>query len=73
VKRITLIALLLCSNPIFADNPDLDDQNGEGANTTLAITGGCVGGAVIGSVVPVIGNLAGCIVGGFASWWISGD
>ena len=62
MKRITLAALLLCSNPTFADDHDLQaDGEAVSNNTTLAITGGCVGGAVVGSVVPVIGNIAGCI------------
>ncbi|MEK7322355.1 MAG: hypothetical protein AABZ84_04670 [Pseudomonadota bacterium] len=35
----------------------------------IAVTGGCVGGAVLGTVIPVFGNLVGCAVGGLAGWW----
>lgn len=41
--------------------------------TSLAVTGGCVGGAVLGTVVPIFGNLIGCAVGGIAGWWFSHD
>jgi len=40
---------------------------------SLAVTGGCVGGAVLGTVVPIFGNLVGCAVGGIAGWWFSRD
>jgi len=42
-------------------------------HTSLAVTGGCVGGAVLGTVVPIFGNLVGCAVGGIAGWWFSHD
>lgn len=41
--------------------------------TGLAVSGGCVGGAVIGTVVPIFGNLVGCVLGGFAGWWFGRD
>ena len=41
--------------------------------TGLAVTGGCVGGAVLGTVIPIFGNLVGCAVGGIAGWWFGGD
>ncbi len=43
------------------------------ADTTLAMTGGCVGGALLGTVVPFFGNVAGCVLGGVAAWWFARD
>ena len=34
-------------------------------------TVGCATGAVLGTVVPGLGNLVGCMVGGFIGWWVS--
>lgn len=41
--------------------------------TGLAVSGGCVGGAVLGTVVPIFGNLVGCVLGGFTGWWLGRD
>ncbi len=40
----------------------------EGGGKKWAVTGGCVGGAVLGSVLPGLGNLIGCTVGGVIAW-----
>lgn len=50
-------------------------QNGENRtlHTGLAVTGGCVGGAVLGTVVPIFGNLVGCALGGVTAWWFARD
>ena len=42
-------------------------------HTGVAVTGGCVGGAVLGTVVPVFGNLVGCALGGVTAWWLARD
>lgn len=42
-----------------------------GVHRGIAVTGGCVGGAVLGTVVPIFGNLVGCAAGGLAGWWFS--
>ncbi|MCF6283419.1 MAG: hypothetical protein L3J28_14660 [Candidatus Polarisedimenticolaceae bacterium] len=71
---LTALLLLLFSNPAAADNHIRGDiEEPSGGNTALAITGGCVGGALIGSAIPIFGNIAGCIIGGVASWWYSSD
>ena len=31
---------------------------------------GCLGGAVLGTVLPGIGNIIGCIAGGASAWWL---
>ena len=31
---------------------------------------GCLGGAALGTVLPGIGNILGCIAGGASLWWI---
>ena len=46
----------------------------DGPGTTLAtMSGGCLGGALIGTVVPFFGNVAGCVLGGIAGWWFGRD
>jgi hypothetical protein len=30
---------------------------------------GCAAGAVLGSAVPGVGNLVGCLLGGLIGWW----
>lgn len=44
-----------------------------GLRAGLAVSGGCVGGAVIGTVVPIFGNLVGCALGGLTGWWFGRD
>jgi len=31
---------------------------------------GCLGGAALGTVLPGIGNIIGCIAGGASVWWL---
>ena len=31
---------------------------------------GCLGGAALGTVLPGIGNILGCIAGGASMWWL---
>src|SRR3569833_198480 len=44
------------------------EEKNHAMRTGRAGSGGCVGGAVIGTVVPIFGNLVGCAVGGLAGW-----
>ena len=34
---------------------------------------GCLGGAALGTVLPGIGNLIGCFVGGASAWWLRSE
>ena len=72
IISLCLILSLTMQSAAFAGNDDTD-TNGDSENkvlhTSLAVTGGCVGGAVLGTVVPIFGNLVGCAVGGIAGWW----
>ena len=34
------------------------------------IISGCTGGAIVGSIIPGLGNAVGCVVGGFVGWLI---
>lgn len=31
---------------------------------------GCLGGAALGTVLPGIGNIIGCVAGGMSVWWM---
>ncbi len=65
---LALVLLLLFSNQAIAENEtDIIEESDN--NTVLVVTSGCVGGAIIGTAIPIFGNIAGCVIGGFASWW----
>ncbi len=65
---LALVLLLLFSNQAIAENEtDIIEESDN--NTVLVVTSGCVGGAIIGTAIPIFGNIAGCIIGGFTSWW----
>lgn len=34
------------------------------------IISGCTGGAIVGSIIPGLGNAVGCVVGGFVGWLV---
>lgn len=57
-------------NGVSLAEENADDQS---LRTGIAVTGGCVGGAVIGTVIPIFGNLVGCALGGLAGWWFGHD
>lgn len=65
ISALALIVALAWSAHIPADaqSPDAADSDGGIQHAALASGGGCVGGAVIGTVVPGIGNIVGCGVG----------
>lgn len=73
---------LLTATTAYADNGDTaappatlagDLDPNPALRTSLAVSGGCVGGAVIGTVVPIFGNFVGCALGGLAGWWFGRD
>src|SRR3569623_1707003 len=82
-----MVSCLLLSMPFYSSAHGNETERGAPApvalsqdasgnhvvHTSLAVTGGCVGGAVLGTVVPIFGNLVGCAVGGIAGWWFSRD
>jgi hypothetical protein len=74
---LLLIIIPLVLTPVsgFADFHDEDEDEGffeEETKDVMVRAGGlCVGGAIIGSFVPVIGNLVGCAVGSVSGWWLA--
>ena len=82
-----MVSCLLLSMPFYSSAHGNETERGAPApvalsqdaagnqvvHMSLAVTGGCVGGAVLGTVVPIFGNLVGCAVGGIAGWWFSRD
>lgn len=74
-----LFCYLLASQPAFAlDNPtDLNPALLPGTEAPSNVTrpwvsagAGCLGGAALGTVLPGIGNIIGCIAGGASAWWL---
>jgi phage tail tape-measure protein len=71
-----LLLVLLVTGPV-----SVQAQSGaapESVSTPDATSGGssykkaglgCAAGAVLGSVVPGVGNIVGCVVGGLFGWW----
>lgn len=71
-NRMLSLALVVCmtSSPACANTPTPDANPPTAATGAwMKITGGCLGGGLVGSVVPVIGNIIGCAAGGLATWW----
>ncbi len=66
---LTLLLLLLLSNQAIAENETAVIEDEPDNNTVLIVTSGCIGGAIIGTAIPIFGNIAGCVIGGFTSWW----
>lgn len=74
MHRKTIALTLLCASFALSTAAHSNDAAPTEAATSrspaaLVITGGCMGGAVIGTVVPLFGNLVGCAVGGLTAWW----
>ncbi len=40
------------------------------ASALVSFSSGCLGGAALGTVLPGIGNIIGCIAGGASMWWL---
>lgn len=74
-KCALLLAVILLSSPLspYAHGADSQFQEAqEGGSTMMAVGGGCVLGAAIGTVVfPGIGTAAGCAIFSLGSWsWL---
>ncbi len=39
-------------------------------HTWIDASAGCLGGAALGTVLPGLGNIIGCIAGGVSIWWM---
>ncbi len=83
IKLLSLIILssIAFTNLSYADSMEMGEsthattsENKDNTKTYLRVGGLCMGGAVVGSIVPIIGNIAGCAVGAVAGWfWPSND
>ena len=71
--------MALLFNLTYADDHEavvdvevVDNANNSQNNTRRWLTtgGGCVGGAILGSFLPIIGNAVGCVLGGVAGYFI---
>lgn len=51
--------------------PEAGDTADAGAHPVRDSSIGCATGAVLGSVLPGLGNAVGCVVGGVLGWWFS--
>ncbi len=68
------LALLFTAPPLAVANDRLDGEPSSDTTRTLVKAGGgCLGGALLGSVVPIFGTAAGCVLGGLAGWWFSDE
>lgn len=74
-----LTSCLLCSQIALAEEkpPDIVPALMAGAELSpstarpwVSAGAGCLGGAALGTVLPGIGNLIGCIAGGASVWWL---
>lgn len=55
---------------VIAEQPTTGDSDAE-AHPVRDSGIGCATGAVLGSVLPGLGNVVGCAVGGLLGWWFS--
>lgn len=80
------VCLLLCyvlTGPVaVADNPPdttvptlmpSPEPRPAASSAWVSATAGCLGGAALGTVLPGIGNLIGCFVGGASAWWLRSE
>jgi len=79
MKRKFMAILLCCFlalqiTPIYADNHGnngaAEETNNQNRRNWLTAGGGCVGGAILGSFLPIIGNAIGCVAGGVAGYFV---
>jgi len=69
--HLLLILCLVFSPTVFANDTQKEDDDNN-AVVYLQAGGLCMGGAILGSVVPVLGTIAGCAVGAVAGWFWPG-
>ncbi len=67
------LCLALALAPAHAALADDDSDTNNTGQVLVKAGGGCVGGALLGSIVPIFGTAAGCVLGGLAGWWFSTD
>lgn len=77
MRRYALVFTLFCVMLSGAPQTYADDSaspapetSSSSMRTGFVVTGGCVGGAILGTVVPIFGNLIGCAAGGLIAWWV---
>ena len=65
-----IFSTIVLASPVSADETEETEGNSN-SGVYLKASGLCVGGAIIGTVVPIIGNIVGCVVGATAGyfWW----
>ena len=81
-KQLTkLLSLIILSSIAFtslsyADSMEMGEsvhpttpENKDNTKTYLRVGGLCMGGAVVGSIVPIIGNITGCAVGAIVGYF----
>ena len=69
--------LLTSQSAVALDNPTeltptlMTDAESPSSTTHpwVSAGAGCLGGAALGTVLPGIGNIIGCIAGGASAWW----
>ena len=78
---IIILFVLASTSIVFADHHEnginaaveINEAEEETSNTTrniVAGTGLCVGGAIVGSIVPIVGTAIGCGIGVAWAWFI---
>ena len=68
IKRLIVIiafSILTINQPAFADN----DTNSNNTGVYIKAGGLCVGGAILGTFIPILGNIVGCAIGATAGYF----
>jgi len=68
IKRLIVIiaiSILIISQPAFADN----QTNSNNTGVYIKAGGLCVGGAILGTFIPIFGNIVGCAIGATAGYF----
>ena len=78
IASAALIIALGAATPTFSyADPPVPGENatttttttGEKSSDTMGAAKGCAAGAVAGFVIPGLGNIIGCAVGGLVGWF----
>jgi len=67
-KRFIVIiafSILMMTQPAFAD----DDTSPNSTGVYIKAGGLCVGGAILGTFIPILGNIVGCAIGATAGYF----